>query len=142
MVDTMAPLLALAATAFLAATLFPISSEVALIAALAAGAGAPIPLIAAATVGNVAGACLNWWLGRHMRRFEDRRWFPFSAGSIDRASQRYQKWGLWSLFFSWLPLIGDPLTFAAGLLRVPLLYFLPIVAVGRVARYAVIALAV
>lgn len=128
--------------AFTAGTLLPLSSELALVAAIKSTAASSVGLIAAATIGNVGGSAFNWWVGRYARRLEGRRWFPFKPAQIDTAAARYQRFGAWSLLFSWLPIVGDPLTFVAGMLRVPLTVFLPLVTLGKLARYVVVAVAV
>ncbi len=128
------------ASAFGAATLLVLPSEAVLIAQIKAGLAPTWSLLAAATIGNVGGSAFNWWLGLHARRFEGRRWFPFSPSTIEAASARFQRWGLWSLLLAWVPVVGDPLTFIAGMLRVPFALFLPLVAIGKGARYAVLAL--
>ena len=126
-------------TAFLAATLLPLSSE-AVLAALAAADGFDLlMLIAVATVGNTLGALVNWLLGRFCLRWRDRRWFPVDTARLDTASDWFRRYGVWSLLLAWVPVIGDPLTFVAGFLGVRLAYFLPLVALGKAARYAVIA---
>lgn len=107
-------------------------------AQLKAGAGTALGLFAAAAIGNTAGSVFNWWLGRYARHFEGRRWFPFKPKDIEKASDRFQRYGVWSLLFAWVPVIGDPLTFIAGVLRVPFLVLLPLVAIGKAARYAVL----
>jgi membrane protein YqaA with SNARE-associated domain len=138
----MTTLLSLFLGALLAATILPFSSELMLAAAVKAGA-VPVPwLIAAATLGNVAGATVNWGLGRYARHWVGRRWFPVSAAQIDRAAQRFNRYGTWSLFFAFLPVVGDPLTVAAGMLQVPLPRFLILVTLGKAARYAFIGWAV
>jgi len=60
---------------------------------------------------------------------------PFTAANIEAASQKFNRFGVWSLLLSWVPVVGDPLTFVAGVLRVPFLVFLPLVLVGKLARY-------
>lgn len=137
--DALWPLLLMLASAFGAATLLVLPSEAILLAQIKAGLTPTWALLVAATIGNVGGSVFNWWLGRHARRFEDRRWFPFSPKTIETASARYQRWGLWSLLFAWVPVVGDPLTFIAGVLRVPFQWFLPLVALGKGARYAILA---
>lgn len=122
----------------LAATLLPLSSEAALAAAQAAGAAPAWQLLAVASAGNVLGAVVNWAMGRYLLHFRHRRWFPFSAATIDRAGLRFQRFGGPALLFSWVPVIGDPLTFAAGVLRYPLLPFLLLVTTGKVLRYALV----
>ena len=126
-------------TALIAATLIPISSEVVL-GALSAAEGADIWwLVAVASLGNTLGAAINWVLGRACLRWRDRRWFPVKPAALARATDRFNRFGSWSLLFAWLPVIGDPLTFAAGVLRVNFWLFLVLVAIGKTARYAVVA---
>ena len=57
----------------------------------------------------------------------------------DRATEQFAAHGAWMLLLSWLPVIGDPLTLVAGVLRVPLAMFLALVTIGKAARYIVIA---
>jgi len=130
---------ALFASAFLSATLLPGSSEAALVALLATGHGNPVALVAVATLGNVLGSTVNWLLGRLFTHFRDRHWFPVSPKSYERAAYWYRRYGLWSLLFAWLPVIGDPLTLFAGALRVDIRVFLPLVTAGKLARYLLIA---
>ena len=106
---------------------------------LAAGKYPAVALLAVATVGNVLGSLVNWLLGRGIERFRDRRWFPISRNKLDRAQHWYQRFGKWSLLLSWAPLIGDPLTMAAGIMREPLPVFLVLVTIAKLARYLVVA---
>ena len=124
--------------AFLAATILPFSSELMLAAALAAGEIPTWALIAVATLGNVMGACVNWWLGQRLTRYQDRRWFPVSPAALATASSRFTAYGTWSLLLAWVPVIGDPLTLAAGVLGVRFRVFLPLVTIGKALRYIVI----
>ena len=130
--------IALAASAFLAATLLPASSE-AMLAGLVVAEAAPIALLlAVASVFNIAGSCVNWLLGRAAERLKDRSWFPVNAESLQRAQAWYRRYGVWSLLASWVPIVGDPLTVAAGVMRTPIMIFLPLVAFAKTARYAII----
>ena len=117
--------------AFIASTLFPASSEAVLAGLVASGAYDPWLLIATASVGNVLGATANWALGRWAA---ETRWVQGNA-RLARASQWFQRYGAWSLLLSWMPVIGDPLTLAAGLARLRLPLFLLPVALGKVGRY-------
>jgi membrane protein YqaA with SNARE-associated domain len=132
-------LVSLFTVAFLAATLLPGSSEAALVAALKLGDMAPAAAIAAATLGNTLGSCLNWAIGRFGANWRDHPRFPIRPAQYERISGLYRRYGLWSLFFSWVPFVGDPLTVFAGLTRTPFLVFLPLVAAGKLARYLVVA---
>jgi membrane protein YqaA with SNARE-associated domain len=117
--------------AFIASTLFPASSEAVLAGLTASGAYEPWLLIAIAGIGNVLGATVNWALGRWAA---ETRWVQGNAW-LARAGLWFQRYGAWSLLLSWLPIIGDPLTLAAGLARLRLPLFLLPVAVGKVGRY-------
>lgn len=127
----------LAATAFVAATLLPFYSEVVLVALLMRGAD-PLGVFLAATVGNTLGAVVNWYLGRFLLHFQDRRWFPFKPRQVHRAQAWFLRYGKWSLLMAWLPVGGDGLTFIAGIMRVPLGQFVVLTGLGKGARYAVV----
>lgn len=131
-------LLSLFVSAFLAATLLPLSSEVLLLALLRDG-GNPVLLVSIASVGNTAGSTVNWLLGHYLLRFQHRSWFYFSQQQIERAQRGFHRYGLWSLLFTWVPLIGDGLTLVAGVMRVPFWKFVLLVAIGKVARYVAVA---
>jgi membrane protein YqaA with SNARE-associated domain len=126
-------------SAFTSATLLPGSSEAALLTLLALGHGEPVTLVAVATAGNLLGSVVNWVLGRFLSAFRDYRWFPIDGRSFRRATDWFGRYGVWSLLLSWLPVIGDPLTVAAGALRVGLLRFVLLVSIGKAARYLFIA---
>ena len=125
-------------TAFLAATILPGSSEAMLVALLILYPASSFTLFLTATIGNTAGALANWFLGRGLMRFSGARWFPASTKHVRRAVAFFGRYGSWPLLFSWLPVIGDPLTVAAGVLGIRLPLFLPLVAAGKAARYAVV----
>lgn len=129
-------------SAVVAATLFPAQSELLLVGLHNSGAYDRWTLVAVATVGNVLGSTANWAVGRYLMRFRDRRWFPVKPAMVDRAAGWYGRFGVWSLLLAWVPVIGDPLTLVAGILRVDLRLFLPLVTIGKAARYAALVVAV
>lgn len=130
--------LGLFAAAFAAATLLPMQSE-AVLAYHATNPGLSVTaLFGAATAGNVLGSTVNWYCGRFLRRYRNRRWFPVSPDRMNRAEIQYRRYGRWSLLASWVPVIGDPLTVIAGALREPLASFLIIVTIAKAARYLVV----
>ncbi len=128
-------------SALVAATLVPAQSESVLVALLLADRHAVWVLLTVATAGNVLGAVVNWGLGRFMMRFAKRRWFPFSEVQMAKAQGWYSRWGWWSLFGAWLPIVGDPLTAAAGMMREPLWRFLLVVTLSKGGRYLLLAMA-
>jgi len=126
--------------AFGAATLLPMQSEAVLVGLLISGHYSLWLLLLVATLGNVLGSVVNWLLGRSVERFKTRRWFPVSASHLEKARTHYQRWGHWSLLFSWVPIIGDPLTLVAGVMREPLWRFLLLVTLAKGLRYGVLAM--
>ena len=124
--------------AFGAATLLPIQSEALLVAMLLSDRYAVATLWAVATFGNVLGSLMNWVLGRFIERLRHKRWFPVSERKLEKAQQSYLRFGRWSLLLSWVPIIGDPLTVVAGIMREPLWSFLLIVSLAKGLRYAVL----
>lgn len=123
--------------ALAAATILPMQSEAALVALLLADYS-PFWLVTVASIGNILGSVINWYLGRGIVHFQDRRWFPVSPKGLARAEGWYRRYGKWSLLLSWAPVIGDPLTVVAGVLREPMPMFLLLVAVAKISRYLVL----
>ncbi len=123
--------------AFLAATLLPAYSEVLFVGLLAAGYD-PVALWAWATAGNTLGAAVNWLLGRYLLHYQDRSWFPFKPDTLGLAQGWFQRYGVWSLLLSWAPIVGDTLTFIAGLMGVRFTLFLLLTALGKGTRYAIL----
>jgi membrane protein YqaA with SNARE-associated domain len=126
------------AAALAAATVLPVQSEVVLIPLLLAQHHPAWLLVLVASLGNTLGSAVNWALGRLLARFEHRRWFPVRRQTIARAEAWYHRYGRWSLLLSWLPVIGDPLTIVAGVLREPFPVFLLLVAIAKTARYVAV----
>ncbi|WP_113905839.1 YqaA family protein [Aliidiomarina celeris] len=123
--------------AFLAATILPLSSEIVLTGLLLAELS-PYSLVAVATVGNVLGSLTNYAFGFWAGRGGAKRWLGVSEHDLLKAEQRFGKYGMLSLCFAWVPIIGDPLTVLAGVLRVPLKWFVILVTAGKFLRYALI----
>jgi len=84
---------------------------------------------------------LGHW-GGYFLHFKDRSWFPLKDVTNTRAQTWFARFGIWSLLLSWLPVIGDPLTLIAGIMRVPIGRFVLFVAIGKVLRYAIIVVVV
>ncbi|MFN3226113.1 MAG: YqaA family protein [Hyphomicrobiales bacterium] len=127
------------ASAFLAATVFPAQSELVLIGFLTAGEQSVIAMLLVASIGNVLGSVVNYYLGIGIQSFRDRPWFPAGEAQLARARTFYHRWGRWSLLLAWTPIIGDPLTVVAGVMREPLWSFLVLVTISKVSRYLALA---
>ncbi len=122
--------------AFLAATILPLGSEMALAGFLLSG-WSPTALVLVATTGNVLGSMVNYALGYWAGVAVARRWLRMSEAEFVAAEQRFAKYGVWSLCLAWMPVIGDPLTVMAGILRVRLLWFVLLVTLSKFLRYVV-----
>lgn len=133
-------LLSLFFVALGAASLLPMASEPVLVGMLLAADINPWLLVAVASLGNTLGSVINYVLGRLVERFRHRSWFPASEAALDRAQGWYHRWGRWSLLLSWAPVIGDPLTVVAGVMREPLWSFVLLVAIAKTGRYVALAL--
>ena len=129
---------ALFISAFLAATILPVSSEAVLAGLIVSGRGDPWLLLAVATIGNTLGSVVNWILGRGIGSLQNRRWFPVTPDRFEQASRIFRRFGEWTLLFAWLPVVGDAFTIAAGAARVNLGVFVALVALGKAARYAAV----
>jgi membrane protein YqaA with SNARE-associated domain len=125
--------------AFLSATILPGSSEAALLALIALGSWSLKILIAVATVGNTLGSVVNWLLGRYVERWQSHPRFPVKPDEFAKYQDWYRRWGVWSLLLAWVPVIGDPLTVMAGVMRTPLWMFVLLTGVGKLARYLAVA---
>jgi membrane protein YqaA with SNARE-associated domain len=123
---------------FLAATILPFSSELTLAGLVATSNYDNLLLLIVASLGNILGSVVNWILGFYSRNLSTKRWFPFKDEQIEKSSKWFNRFGRWSLLFTWVPIIGDPLTLVAGLLRVKFVEFLILVTIGKVSRYLVI----
>ena len=122
-------------SSFLSSTILPGHSEITLTTLILLEKYSQFLLIFFASSGNILGSVINWYLGFYITKFVNKSWFPFKKKQLDKASLWYLKYGKWSLFFSWVPIIGDPLTIVAGIFRVPLVIFIIIVSISKVLRY-------
>lgn len=128
--------------AFVAATLLPMQSEAALVGMLLSERYATLVLLTVATAGNVLGSLANWALGRGVERYKDKRWFPVGPQKLEKAQAFYQRYGYWSLLLSWVPVIGDPITVVAGVMRERFWRFLLLVTLAKGGRYLILVLVV
>lgn len=125
---------------FLAATLVPLGSEWLLVALLLKGHD-PVSAVTAATLGNTLGACTTYWLGLWGAPLVTRRLLRIDPSQQTRAEAIYNRYGSWSLLFSWLPVVGDPLCLVGGILRTRFLRFVLLVLSGKLVRYVLVCLA-
>ena len=117
------------------ATIVPFGSEVYLMSLLITDKHNTLLLLIVASAGNILGSVFNWVCGFYASYFMKKKWFPFKREQINKASKIFSKYGKWSLLLSWVPIIGDPLTFIAGSLKYSFFPFLILVSLGKIGRY-------
>ncbi len=125
-------------TAFFSATILPLGSEAVLLFYANLEPNNLLFLWFWATLGNTLGGLTNWFLGRFLIGYESRRWFPIKPEHRLKAQRVFQRYGLWSLLFTWLPVVGDGIALVSGMLGTKMRYFLPLVCFGKAARYAIV----
>jgi len=123
---------------FLAATIIPFSSEVGLLSYMALGKFNNELLLIFANLGNILGSCVNYILGLYIIKFKTKLWFPLKDNQILKATNWFNRFGVYSLFFAFLPIVGDPLTLIAGIFRVSFIKFIILVSLGKILRYLLI----
>lgn len=123
---------------FLASTLLPLGSEWLLVVMIVQGFS-PVGCVVVASIGNYGGACTTYLIGRWGAERVSCRWLRMDEQPIHRAKVRYEKYGSWSLLFSWVPIVGDPLCLVAGIFRAPFVPFSILVFIGKCARYSFLA---
>ncbi len=128
--------LAVFVAGFLAATFLPIYSEAVYLYYLHQGAE-PILLTLSAAVGNTLGSVVNYYIGLKGIEYVSKR---VDLKYLEKARKIFQKWGGWSLLLSWAPVIGDPLTFIAGIMKYDFKKFVILVFIAKLGRYAFLAL--
>lgn len=131
---------ALFLVALLASTLLPLGSEWLLVVLVLKGFD-PVASVLTATLGNTLGALTTYGIGLWGGPFLVERVLRIDTAARTRAERFYARYGSWSLLASWLPVVGDPLCLVGGILRVRVWSFVLLVATGKLARYAVVALA-
>ena len=125
-------------SSFISSTVLPGHSELTLTAFIYSNKFPVLTLILVASLGNILGSVLNWYLGFYFVKFKQKKWFPISHSQLEKSSLWFTNYGKWTLFLSWVPFIGDPLTVVAGILRIPIITFLIIVSISKILRYVFI----
>ena len=120
---------------FLAATILPFSSEILLSTMYMTGSFQTLNLLVIASLGNISGSIVNWHLGKKINLYQKKKWFPVSSDRLKKSEYYFQKYGLWSLLLSWVPIIGDPITLFAGILNVRFQIFVILVSISKISRY-------
>jgi membrane protein YqaA with SNARE-associated domain len=123
-------------TSLIAGSLIPMSSEAVVIYLLSLPTLLWLVFLTA-TAGNTIGSCINYLLGGKGARWAlKKRWIK--ADRIRRGKAYFDRWGAPALLLSWMPVIGTPITLAAGALGYPPGRFVAIVALAKAVRYGLL----
>ena len=133
-------LLGLFLSAFLAATLVPAQSELGLGYLVINTNYSMLLLVMVASFGNTTGATINWLIGQGIAKSAMRLEKVEASPRLLNIISWYKRYGQWTLLLSWAPIIGDPITLIAGILKVPFKTFFLIVALAKTSRYILIAI--
>lgn len=128
--------LSLFAAAFTAGTLIPMNSEAVVVYLLSIQATLWL-VLAVATLGNTAGGCANYYLGGIGAEWSQKRGW-IKPETLQKGHGYFERWGGYALLLSWAPVVGTPITLAAGMLGYPFWSFLLIVAAAKAVRYGVL----
>ncbi len=128
-------LLLLFFVAVASASFFPSQAELVLFALLAVGDYDPLLLVLSATAGNGLGSLGNYYVGRSMTKLEHKHWFPIKPKYLEKPKALFARHGKLTLLLAGVPFIGNPITVVAGMLRVNIWLFLPLVTAGKSVRY-------
>lgn len=133
----MATFLSLFLSSFAAATFLPVYSEV-LLLALVSQHEHYLLLWSIASAGNTLGCTVNWYLGKYLLHFQNKKWFWFKPEALQNSQRWFHRYGSWTLLMAWMPVVGDTLPCIAGVMRLPLWKTLVFAGVGKSVRYAFI----
>jgi membrane protein YqaA with SNARE-associated domain len=132
-----ADLLGLFLSSLISSTLLPGGSEAYLAWLVSDGEISVWVLMAVATLGNTLGGAITYGMGRLVAMR-----YPFKLldkNKHQRAKRWFEKAGSSVLLLSWLPVVGDPLCFVAGWLKVNAVLGIFFIALGKAIRYMLIA---
>ncbi|RXA20831.1 DedA family protein [Methanosarcina sp. MSH10X1] len=122
---------------FLASTVLPLGSEALIIALIYQGFN-PYSVVMVATLGNFLGSCTTYYLGLKGRPVLEKYLSP-SPEQLEKSERLFNRYGVYTLLFTWVPGIGDVITMAAGLMQLPFRYFSVLVFLGKFGRYFAVA---
>jgi len=120
-------------SAFISATLIPLGSEALLLYDLSINLNAYY-LLLGATIGNSLGSLVNYYIGLKGENYLENKKY-ISLNQIKKYKYYFDKYGAITLLFSWLPVVGDPITLVAGVLKYNIKKFIVLVLFAKFARY-------
>lgn len=130
--------LSLFLSSLLAGSIFPASSEAALLY-LINQKYSVLSLVIIATIGNSLGGASVYYIGRLGEYAKIERYLRIKPKEIEKYKDKVESFGWWSAFFSFLPIIGDLILLILGLCKANTLLTLGVMTAGKLFRYSLIA---
>ena len=117
------------------ATVIPPQTDILLLALFSAKKYSVILLLASAVAGSIIGGFVNYFIGRYIRVFENKKWFPIKQKYLKQTENLFQKHGRVALLLVGMPVVGDAVAVTAGMLHINPALFAISAAISRAARY-------
>ena len=124
---------------FLAATIFPFSSDAVFIASLGLG-GNIIPALFWATLGNWLGGITTYWIGYAGKWEWIEKWFKVKPSTLEKQKVKVDKYGSWLALLTWVPFIGDIFALALGFYRTNFYVSVIFMLIGKLLRFILLVL--
>lgn len=121
---------------FLAATIFPFSSDALYLAILAATAD-PVGCLIVGTLGNWLGSVLTYWIGWIGKWEWIEKWFKVKPETLQKQKEKIDRYGVWLALTAWIPFIGDVIAIALGFYKTRPGWTMVLLLVGKFARFFV-----
>ena len=118
----------------LSATIIPFSSEA--IVAAAMYIGYPVwVIVIVASVGNTVGGMISFYMGWLCKWDWLEKYLRVKKEKLMKVHDRVARYGVWAALLTWLPVVGDLIAIAMGLMRVNPWWTLVLMFIGKMARY-------
>ncbi|KIM09450.1 MAG: membrane protein [Sulfurovum sp. PC08-66] len=124
-------------SAFISATLFPLGSEVLFVYYVKENFDIVL-LLWVATLGNVLGSVVNYYFGHKGEEYLETQKILSQAQRV-KYQKYFDRYGGYALLLAWVPIVGDPITLVAGVLRYNFIYFAILVTISKLLRYLFLA---
>ena len=117
------------------ATIIPPQTDVLLLGLFSVKKYSALLLLSTAVAGSVLGGLINYFIGKYLRVFENKKWFPVKKKYLKQTEALFKKHGKTALLLAGMPVVGDAVAFTAGMLHINPALFALCAAISRAVRY-------
>ncbi|NDV56955.1 YqaA family protein [Bacteroides sp. 519] len=122
---------------FLAATIFPFSSDALFVASLGLGGSVTLTLFWG-TLGNWLGSLTSYWVGYAGKWEWIEKWFKVKRETLEKQKSKVNKYGSLLALLTWLPFIGDIFAIALGFYKTKFWPTAIFMLIGKLLRFVII----